>query len=202
MDNVPDNYQVVVKPSKVTVGSFVLLSILLLIAPVLIALAIFLDHPDVILKEEFITVGIGVIIFWYLFSILPLTLELIVAKRYFLFDKNGIWVCALKHKKFYPWSDIEVRQIINNRNANMHSLWRGVIFAPTYDEYKRFVNSPWKRGTRLFKPPFHIEFELNLKWWQRPRNSPCFEVNEEWFLSELAKLGVKLNESCSLFYKG
>ena len=202
MDNVPDNYQVVVKPSKATVGSFVLLSIILLIATVIIALEVFLDHPDVISKEEFITVGIGVIIFWHLFSILPLTLAFIVAKRYFLFDKNGIWVCALKHKKFYPWSDIEVKQIINNRNANMHSLWRGVIFAPTYDEYKRFVNSPWKRGTRLFKPPFHIEFELNLKWWQYPRNSPCFEVNEEWFLSELAKLGVKLTESYNLFYKG
>ena len=72
MDNVPDNYQVVVKPSKDTVGSFVLLSILLLIAPVLIELAVFLDHPNAILKEEFITVGIEVIIFWHLFSRLPI----------------------------------------------------------------------------------------------------------------------------------
>ena len=196
-----DNSCVVVKPSKYARQSSVFAIVFCFLFP-LIVFFICLLEPTVLSRDEMIRMAFWSMLFLYLFLLPFAVFEFITLKRYFEFDKDGISVCFLRYKKFYPWSQFEVKQIINKRNSNMHMLWEGAMFVSTYEKYKRFVSNPMRRNLLFWKEPIFITFELDLKWWQRPRTGPIYEVNKEWFVSELEGLGIQLNESYSLFYKG
>jgi len=201
INNELDNSRIVVEPSKETRQNSVFAIVLCFAAPLILS-GIWLFEPSVLSSEEKIRMALWMMLFLFV-ACLPMAVwAFIILKRQLVFDKDGISVCFLKYKKFYPWSRFEVKQLINKRNSNMHSLYEGVIFFQTYDKYKKYVNSMLRIQLSLFKPPFYIPFELGGKWYERPKHPPTFEVNKEWFISEIQALGVELNESYSLFYKG